>query len=104
MSGPTAALLPRLTRQCQPVRNASTPSSACPERNCRASVVPIVFGRITFLLPHLAALISRVKVKLAYGQSHLTVDLPDKCTTIIEPAHNPGLPDEKAAVLAVLEK
>jgi nickel-dependent lactate racemase len=45
-----------------------------------------------------------MKVKLAYGQGHLTVDLPDKCTTIIEPAHNPGLPDEKAAVLAALEK
>src|SRR5262245_54669763 len=39
-----------------------------------------------------------MQVKLAYGQGHLTVDLPDELTTVIEPAHNPALPDEKAAV------
>jgi len=43
-----------------------------------------------------------MKVKLAYGQGHLTVDLPERQTTVIEPAHNPGLPDEKTAVLAAL--
>ncbi|HEY6166787.1 MAG TPA: nickel-dependent lactate racemase [Verrucomicrobiae bacterium] len=43
-----------------------------------------------------------MKVNLAYGQSHLTVDLPDDRTTMIEPSHRPGLADEKGAVLAAL--
>ncbi len=45
-----------------------------------------------------------MKVNLAYGQGHLAVELPDKRTTIIEPSHKPGLPDERAAVIAALEK
>ncbi len=44
-----------------------------------------------------------MKVNLAYGQGHLTVELPDKRTTVIEPAHNPSLPDERGAVLAALQ-
>jgi lactate racemase len=44
-----------------------------------------------------------MQVKLAYGQSHLAVDLPDDITTVIEPIHTPGLPDEKADVLKGLE-
>ena len=43
-----------------------------------------------------------MKVNLAYGQSHLAVDLPDDVTTVIEPLHTPGLPDEKSAVLQAL--
>jgi nickel-dependent lactate racemase len=39
-----------------------------------------------------------MEVKLAYGQGHLRVDLPEDITTVIEPAHNPALPDEKGAV------
>lgn len=42
-----------------------------------------------------------MKVQLAYGQGHLAVDFPEG-TTVIEPSHNPGLPDEKGAVLAAL--
>src|SRR5579862_9801869 len=45
-----------------------------------------------------------MKVNLAYGQGHLAVELPEKRTTIIEPSHKPGLPDERAAVMAALEK
>jgi nickel-dependent lactate racemase len=45
-----------------------------------------------------------MKVRLAYGQGHLPVELPDALTTIIEPTHTPGLADEHAAVLAALEK
>lgn len=45
-----------------------------------------------------------MKIKLAYGRGHLSVELPDKRTTVIEPAHTPGLPDERAAVIAALEK
>ena len=45
-----------------------------------------------------------MKVNLAYGQSHLAVELPEKRTTIIEPLHKPGLPDERAAVMVALEK
>lgn len=44
-----------------------------------------------------------MKVNLAYGQGHLPIDLPDGRTTIIEPSHNPGLPDEKAAVIEALK-
>ena len=43
-----------------------------------------------------------MKVSLAYGRGHLTVELPDGRTTIIEPAPQPALADEKAAVLAAL--
>src|SRR5690348_11761520 len=43
-----------------------------------------------------------MKVNLAYGHGYLPVDLPDGRTTVIEPAHNPGLPDEKKSVLAAL--
>jgi lactate racemase len=43
-------------------------------------------------------------VQLAYGQGHLPIDLPDDRTVVIEPAHAPGLADEKAAVLAGLRQ
>ncbi|HEY8370660.1 MAG TPA: nickel-dependent lactate racemase [Thermodesulfobacteriota bacterium] len=45
-----------------------------------------------------------MKVHLAYGRGGLDVDLPDGRTTVIEPAEAPGLPDEKAAVLAALRQ
>jgi len=44
-----------------------------------------------------------MKVNLAYGQSHLPVEFPDARTTVIEPAHNPGLADEKSTLLAALD-
>jgi nickel-dependent lactate racemase len=44
-----------------------------------------------------------MKVKLAYGEGYLTVDLPDGRTTIIEPLHLAGLKGERAAVLQALE-
>ena len=44
-----------------------------------------------------------MNVKLAYGQGHLTVALPDDRTTVIAPSNNPGLPDEKAAVTSALQ-
>jgi nickel-dependent lactate racemase len=43
-------------------------------------------------------------VNLAYGQGYLAVDLPKDRTTVIEPAHAHGLPDERAAVLRALEQ
>ncbi len=45
-----------------------------------------------------------MRINLAYGQSVLPVELPDDRTTVIEPTHTPGLPDERAAVLDALEK
>jgi len=45
-----------------------------------------------------------MNVQLAYGQGHLSVELPDSRTTVIEPAHNPGLADEKAAMIAALQQ
>src|SRR4051812_11874842 len=45
-----------------------------------------------------------MKVNLAYGQGHLSVDLPENRTTVITPSHIPGLGDERAAVIAALEK
>jgi nickel-dependent lactate racemase len=44
-----------------------------------------------------------MKVQLAYGQGHLTVELPEGCTTVIEPTHVPGLPDEREAIFQALE-
>ena len=44
-----------------------------------------------------------MNVRLAYGQGYLPLDLPDGCTTVIEPTHVPGLPDEHAAVNGALE-
>ena len=37
-------------------------------------------------------------IDLAYGRTGLTVDLPDDRTTVIEPTHVPGLPDQAGAV------
>jgi nickel-dependent lactate racemase len=45
-----------------------------------------------------------MKINLAYGRGHLPVDLPDGRTTVIEPSHRPGLPDERAAVNAALDQ
>lgn len=45
-----------------------------------------------------------MKVNLAYGQGHLTVELPEDRTTVIEPSHTPGLPDERTALFAALDK
>jgi nickel-dependent lactate racemase len=45
-----------------------------------------------------------MNVKLAYGQGMITVDLPQGRTTVIEPAHTPGLPDERDAVSEALSK
>ena len=43
-----------------------------------------------------------MKVDLAYGRSGLTVDLPDDRTTVIEPSHVPGLPDQAGALLTAI--
>jgi nickel-dependent lactate racemase len=45
-----------------------------------------------------------MNIELAYGRGHLGIELPDNRTTVIKPSHNPGLPDERAAVLEALEK
>jgi nickel-dependent lactate racemase len=45
-----------------------------------------------------------LKINLAYGQGYLPVDLPDGRTTLIEPAHRPSLPDERAALVAALDQ
>jgi nickel-dependent lactate racemase len=45
-----------------------------------------------------------MNVELAYGEGKLRVELPDDRTTVIEPTHAPGLPDERGAVVAALEK
>jgi len=44
-----------------------------------------------------------MKINLAYGQGHLPITLPDGPLTVIEPAHRPGLPDERAALFAALD-
>ena len=45
-----------------------------------------------------------MQVNLAYGEGCLPVELPDGRTTVIEPAHRPGLPDQRAAVVAALDQ
>jgi len=44
-----------------------------------------------------------MKVELAYGQQRLPVDFPGDRTTVIEPAHAPGLADEQAALFHALD-
>ena len=44
-----------------------------------------------------------MQVHLAYGQGQLPVEFPDGRTTVIEPSPRPGLPDDRAALLAALE-
>jgi nickel-dependent lactate racemase len=39
-----------------------------------------------------------MKVALAYGKDGLTVELPDRNVTVVEPQYIPGLPDEAAAI------
>ena len=44
-----------------------------------------------------------MKTSLAYGRGVLDVEFPDDRTTIIEPTHQAGLGDERAAVCAALD-
>ena len=44
-----------------------------------------------------------MRVHLAYGESQLTVGMPDGRTTVIEPSHTAGLKDEKAAIFQALD-
>src|SRR6266404_6144009 len=43
-----------------------------------------------------------MKVQLAYGEGHLSVELPGDRTTVIEPTHTPGLLDERSEILRAL--
>jgi nickel-dependent lactate racemase len=45
-----------------------------------------------------------MRINLAYGQGYLPVDFPNGRTTVIEPAHQPGLLDERAAVITALSQ
>lgn len=45
-----------------------------------------------------------MRVNLAYGKGHLPVEMPEGRTTVIEPSHTPGLPDEKAALIEALRQ
>ncbi|HEY2342697.1 MAG TPA: nickel-dependent lactate racemase [Chthoniobacteraceae bacterium] len=44
-----------------------------------------------------------MNVSLAYGLSAIDAEFPDDRTTIIQPAHHPGLTDERAAVCTALD-
>jgi len=44
-----------------------------------------------------------MEIKLAYGRSGLSVDLPKESTTVIEPVFVDGLPDERGAVEKALK-
>ena len=46
---------------------------------------------------------SAMQVQIAYGKGHLNVELPDGRTTVIEPTHRDGLPDERAAMIEALD-
>jgi nickel-dependent lactate racemase len=45
-----------------------------------------------------------VKVELSYGESGLTIELPDGRTTVIAPDHLPPAPDARAAVTKALRR
>ncbi|MEI6082673.1 MAG: nickel-dependent lactate racemase [Verrucomicrobiota bacterium] len=44
-----------------------------------------------------------MKIELAYGSGTLSVELPEACTTVIEPGHATALLDERAAVINALD-
>ncbi|MEO6788160.1 MAG: nickel-dependent lactate racemase [Chthoniobacteraceae bacterium] len=44
-----------------------------------------------------------MNIPLAYGRGHLDVEFPDERTTVIEPSHQAGLADERAAMVAALD-
>src|SRR2546421_6237200 len=44
-----------------------------------------------------------MKVKLAYGRSGMTVNMPDLRTSVLEPQFMPGLPDEALSVVHGLQ-
>lgn len=43
-----------------------------------------------------------MRVKLAYGRTGLTIEVPQERTTVIEPQYIPGLPDEAVAIREAL--
>ncbi|HEU5317477.1 MAG TPA: lactate racemase domain-containing protein, partial [Chloroflexota bacterium] len=45
-----------------------------------------------------------MKVHLAYGKDGLTVELPDRNVTVVEPQYVPGLPDEETALRDALRQ
>ncbi|KAB8191781.1 nickel-dependent lactate racemase [Nonomuraea phyllanthi] len=45
-----------------------------------------------------------MKVRLAYGESGLTVELPDDATTVVAPVHHASAPDQRATLRAALRE
>jgi lactate racemase len=45
-----------------------------------------------------------MRIQLAYGQGYVPLDSPEACTTVIEPAHSPGFPDEHAEIVRALNQ
>ena len=43
-----------------------------------------------------------MQVELAYGRTGLTIEVPDRQTTVVEPTYMPGLPDVEAALVNAL--
>jgi len=44
-----------------------------------------------------------MQISLAYGRGMMPAEFPENRTTVIEPGHQPGLTDERAAVIAAIE-
>lgn len=44
-----------------------------------------------------------MQFRIAYGRGHLSVELPDDRTTVIEPSHRNGLADERHTLLSALD-
>ena len=49
------------------------------------------------------ATLEPMNVRLAYGEGHLNVDLPEGRTTVIAPSHLPGLEDERSTFIRALD-
>jgi lactate racemase len=45
-----------------------------------------------------------MQVRVAYGKGHLKIELPEDRTTVIEPSHRDGLPDERAALIQAISQ
>ncbi|GGP02093.1 lactate racemase domain-containing protein [Nonomuraea glycinis] len=45
-----------------------------------------------------------MKVRLAYGESGLTVELPDEATTVVTPVHHAAAPDQAGVLRSALRE
>src|SRR5215469_9261936 len=74
--------------------------ASCGSAYRRGRIAPGQYQDIGWAVNHEAPM----KVRLAYGERGLTVDLPDRNLTIVEPRFGPAVADERQAVVDALRR